>query len=71
MRIQVNVSDEMVKRIDEIASLLGVSRSAMCAFFVGQGVFSYEKVLSVTDDTLDSFKASLLSQLVHGLPADE
>lgn len=71
MRIQVNVSDEMVKRIDVIASLLGVSRSAMCAVFIGQGVVSYEKASSVTDGTLDSFKASLLSQLVNELPADE
>lgn len=71
MRIQVNVSDEMVKRIDEVASLLGVSRSALCSVFVGQGVFSFEKALSVTEGTLDSLKASLLSQLVHELPADE
>ena len=43
MRVQVNLSDKMVERIDRIAEDLGLSRSSLCNMFIGQGVNSYEK----------------------------
>lgn len=43
MRVQVNLSDKMVERLDAIAEDLGLSRSSLCNMFIGQGVNSYEK----------------------------
>lgn len=43
MKLQVTVSDEMVKRIDEYAKKMGVSRSALCSVFIGQGIMNYDK----------------------------
>lgn len=43
MRVQVNVSDEMVSEIDRYAKEMGVSRSALCSIFIGQGIMEYNK----------------------------
>ena len=43
MRIQVNVSDELVAQLDEYAKAVGMSRSGLCTFFIGQGMFSLNK----------------------------
>lgn len=50
MRVQVNLSDEMVKRIDEYSSSIGLSRSALCAVAVGQYMDNIKKVDSVVKD---------------------
>lgn len=43
MRVQVNVSDDLVKELDEYATLVGISRSALCAYFIGQGMYGIKK----------------------------
>lgn len=43
MRIQVNLEETMIDKVDAYAKALGVSRSAFCAFVVGQYVWSLEK----------------------------
>lgn len=53
MRVQVNLSDEMVKRVDFYASRLGVSRSALCSVMIGNGVLSYDKAMDVIDSVGD------------------
>lgn len=61
MRVQVNLSDDMVKRLDMYAELMGVSRSSLCAQFIGQAVLAYDKsyakIDSVGDALIDEFKA--------------
>lgn len=47
MRVQVNLSDEMVSIVDEYAKSMGVSRSAFCSMLISQGVMSYDKNISV------------------------
>ena len=42
MRIQVNLNDEMVNRVDKIAKDYGVSRSALCSMYIGQMVDNTE-----------------------------
>ena len=42
MRVQVNLSDDMVNRVDRIAKDYGVSRSALISTFVGQMVNNTE-----------------------------
>ena len=43
MRIQVNMSEKMVERVDKVAEDMGMSRSSTCNFLISQGVMSYEK----------------------------
>lgn len=43
MKVQVNLADELVQRIDEYARRTGVSRSAWCAFMIGQGILATER----------------------------
>lgn len=47
MKLQVIVSDDMVKRVDILASSLGLSRSSFCAMLIAQGVAKFE---SQSDD---------------------
>lgn len=42
MRVQVNLSEEMVENVDKYAKQMGVSRSALCSILIGQGIMSYE-----------------------------
>ena len=34
MRLQVNVGEDVVKRIDSLAKEIGVSRSALCSMII-------------------------------------
>lgn len=43
MRVQVNLSDDMVSKVDNYAKMMGVSRSALCSMLIGQGIMSYDK----------------------------
>lgn len=42
MRININVSENVVDRLDSIAQGYGMNRSQLCTFFIGQGVRSVE-----------------------------
>ncbi len=53
MKVQVTVSDEMVNKIDKYASLMGISRSALCATFIGQGIMGYDKTYEMLDDFVE------------------
>lgn len=47
MRVQVNLSDEMVTNVDKYAKSMGVSRSALCSMLIGQGIMSYDKSMDI------------------------
>lgn len=47
MRVQVNLSEEMLGKVDAYAEKMGVSRSALCALLIGQGIMSYDKSVDV------------------------
>lgn len=49
-RIYVTVSCEMASRIDFYREKMGLSRSAFCAYLVGQGVMSMDKAMGIWDD---------------------
>lgn len=38
MRIQVNLHEDVVARIDELAKKMGLSRSGLCAVYIMQGL---------------------------------
>lgn len=55
MRVQVNLSDEMVNKVDSYARKMGVSRSSLCSMFIGQGIMNYDNsmdLLSLIGDRL-------------------
>lgn len=62
MKVQVNVSDDLVKQIDEYAETMGISRSALCATFIGQGVLGYNKSFKIIDDLGQKLGDSLLAE---------
>ena len=47
MRVQVNLSDEMISRVDAYAKKMGVSRSSLCSMLIGQGIMSYDKSMDI------------------------
>lgn len=47
MRIQVNLSDEMVAEVDKLAKRYGVTRSGLCSTLIGQGVVSHTEAYGI------------------------
>lgn len=47
MRVQVNLSDEMVAEVDALAKKYGVSRSSLCSTLIGQGVASHTEAFAL------------------------
>lgn len=62
MRVQVNLSDEMVGKVDAYARKMGVSRSALCSMLVGQGIMSYDKSMDLLTLIGDKLGDSLLAE---------
>ena len=72
MRIQVNVNDDLVKQIDEYAEMMGISRSALCATFIGQGVLGYNKSFKIIDDLRQKLGSSMLAaEMLKEIGKDE
>lgn len=47
MRVQVNLSDEMVAEVDKLAKRYGVTRSGLCCTLIGQGVASHTEAFAL------------------------
>lgn len=47
IRVQVSLSDSMVSKVDDMASNMGVSRSALCSMIIGQYMLNQEKAMDV------------------------
>lgn len=62
MRIQVNLSNEMVERVDFYSKKMGVTRSALCSMLIGQGIMSYDKSMDVLSLLGDKLGDSLLAE---------
>lgn len=50
MKLQIMVSDELCEKVDKYAKEIGVSRSALCAMFIGQGVRGYDQASEIIDE---------------------
>lgn len=59
MRVQVNISDDLVTQLDEYAKAVGLSRSALCGYFIGQGMFSLQKGLEMASDAIQSYATAV------------
>lgn len=64
MRIQVKLSDEMVKKIDKYASEIGMSRSALCSYFIGQAMLGVEKAQNIVSEGLNESINKLSDNIV-------
>lgn len=49
MRVQVNLNDVLVKKLDKYAETIGISRSALCAYLIGQGALGIDKAIESMD----------------------
>lgn len=65
MRVQVNLSDEMVGKVDAYARKMGVSRSALCSMLVGQGIMSYDKSMDLLTLIGDNVGDSLVAEKTY------
>lgn len=45
-RVNIALSLTLIERLDNIAELLGMTRSQLCTYFIGQGCISYETSLA-------------------------
>lgn len=63
MKVQVTVSDEMVTKIDTYAKEMGISRSALCSVFIGQGVLGFDKAYKLVNDTIDIVTNDLIEKM--------
>lgn len=61
MRVQVNIADDMVEKIDSYASKFGCSRSSLCSVLIGQGIMSYEKQNEIWEAVGESMKKEMTS----------
>jgi hypothetical protein len=62
-RMYVTVSKDMMKRIDEYRAKMGLSRSAFCAFLIGQGVISMDKAVGIFDSIGEQLKSQVVSNI--------
>lgn len=59
IKLQIGMPVEMIERIDKIASEMGMTRSQLCAYFIGNGVRQTELQSNAV--------ASMVSQLAPAL----
>lgn len=67
MRIQVNLSEDMNKKVEDYAKQFGVSKSSFCSMLIGQGVMSYDKSL----DIMGGLKENIQEQMKKAIETVE
>lgn len=60
MRVQVNLSDELLAKTDYYAKKMGVTRSSLCSMLISQGIMSYENTYDVLKNLGDKIGESIL-----------
>lgn len=68
-RITITVSDESVEKLSYYGDKMGMNRSALCAYFVGQGLLSMDKAYSL----IDRFASDMSEEMKKALaePSDK
>lgn len=52
-RLQIFVSPEMLNKIDDYCSKMGVSRSAFCCMMIAQGTMAYDTAIYEASRLID------------------
>lgn len=59
-RVNISLSDEMIRKLDYYADLMGTPRATLCTILIGQGVMNYENANKIASEVLDKYAPSLL-----------
>lgn len=63
VRISVTVSKEIAEKLDNYSSMIGMNRSALCCYFIGQSVIGVTKAMGLVDDLGIELNKSLVKDL--------
>lgn len=63
-RITITVSDESVDKLAMYGEKMGMNRSALCAYLVGQGLMGLDRANSMLDKVTDSMSAEMKKAFV-------
>lgn len=58
-RITITVSDESVEKLSYYGEKMGMNRSALCAYLVGQGLMGLDKANSMFDKVSESMSEEI------------
>lgn len=58
-RITITVSDESVDKLAMYGEKMGMNRSALCAYLVGQGLMSLDRANSMIDRVTESMSEEM------------
>lgn len=64
-RITITVSDESVEKLSYYGEKMGMNRSALCAYFVGQGLLGMDKAYSVIDKVTSDMSEEMKKALAE------
>lgn len=53
-RITITCSGEQIAKLDAYSNKMGMNRSALCAYFIGQGLLGMDKAFGVMDKVTES-----------------
>lgn len=70
MRLQVNVNDKMLEKIDRYAESMSLSRSSFCASLIGQGIMNLDKAYGIVDKMVNQFGMELSEEQLQQLGKD-
>lgn len=72
-RINVTLSDEILSRIETYAKAMGINRSALCCYMIGQQIMAMDKALGIADAVSSKLQEVIgESDVLKSLkPADE
>lgn len=62
MKLQVNANDQMVAKLDKYAEMMAVSRSALCAMLIGQGLMGLDKSYGILNDLGERIGDALMAE---------
>ena len=60
-RIQITVNEDMLPKLDYYAERMGVTRSALCAVWLGDAILNHDKAYALLDNMKDRMADELLS----------
>lgn len=64
-RITITVSDESVEKLSYYGEKMGMNRSALCAYFVGQGLLGMDKAYSMLDKVASDMSEEMKRSFVE------
>ena len=62
-RINISLSDEMLERLDHYSALFGIPRASMCTMLIGQGIFAWDKSLSLSEEMTQQVNSRLAEEI--------